>query len=142
MILPSPASTKELTALECVNPGGSKPVSRFVPSILVKFGWDHDAEVCALQLVHGWLSIHTPGVLHHAPFPIDNAVIEPWNWRMKGIWYFFMEECQGVPLNTIIEGMSPTKLDHITDQLLTILDEMHSYTSTMLASITSGPYNN
>ncbi|KAF8221028.1 kinase-like protein [Tricholoma matsutake] len=142
MILPSPASAKELTALERVNPGGSKPVSRFAPGILVKFGWDHDAEVRALQFVRGRLSVRTPGVLHHAPFPIDNAVIEPWNWRTKGVWYFFMEECQGVPLNTVIEGMSPTELDHIADQLLTILDEMHSYTSTMLASVTGGPYNN
>ncbi|KAF8240626.1 hypothetical protein L208DRAFT_1231453 [Tricholoma matsutake] len=38
--------------------------------------------------------------------------------------------------------MSPTELDHIADQLLTILDEMHSCMSTMLASVTGGPYNN
>jgi hypothetical protein len=80
--------------------------------------------------------------LDHAPFPIDNVVVEPWNWRTKGVWYLFMEECQGVPLDTVIEGMSPTELDHTADQLRTILDEMHSYTSTTLASITGGPYNN
>jgi hypothetical protein len=98
VILPSPASTKELTALECVNPGGNKPVSRFAPGILAKFGWDHDAEVCALQFVHGRLSVHTSRVLHHAHFP--NAVVEPWNWTTKGVWYFFMEECRGVPLES------------------------------------------
>jgi hypothetical protein len=53
-----PVSAKELTALEHVNPGGSKPVSRFAPSILVKFSWDHDAEVCTLQFVHGRITSH------------------------------------------------------------------------------------
>ncbi|KAF8811758.1 hypothetical protein BYT27DRAFT_7221340 [Phlegmacium glaucopus] len=40
-----------------------------------------------------------------------------------------MEECPGVPLDAVIGGMSSTELDHIADQLLAILDEMHSYTS-------------
>lgn len=139
-ILPSPANAEELVALERVNPGGEKPVSRFAPGILVKFGWDHDAEVRALQFVHGRLSLPIPRVLHHAPFP--NAVIEPWNWNTKGVWYFFMEECCGVPLNTVIGSMSPTELNHIADQLLVVLKEMRSYTSTMIGSVTGGPYNN
>ena len=53
-----------------------------------------------------------------------------------------MEECPGVPLDTVIDGMSSTELGHIADQLLVILDEMHSYTSMTLGAITGGPYNN
>ncbi|KAF9237457.1 hypothetical protein BU15DRAFT_63180 [Melanogaster broomeanus] len=111
VILPSPASTNELTVLERVNPGSDRPVSRFAPGVLAKFFWDHDAEVRALQWVHG-------------PF------------------YFFMEECPGVPLDTVIDGMTPAGLDHIADPLLVVLNEMHSYTSTTLGSVTGGPYNN
>jgi hypothetical protein len=88
-IAPFPASFKHielyssfsdhLVFLERINPGGDKPVSRFAPGVLVKFGWDHDAEVRALQFIHGRLPVPTPRVLHHAPFPA-NAVVEPWNW--------------------------------------------------------------
>jgi hypothetical protein len=85
-------------------------------------------------------------VLHHAPFPFPaNAVVEPWNWVPKGVRYFFMDECQcfSVPLNTV-DGMSMTELNDIADQLIVILDEMRSYTSTTLGSVNgaSGPYNN
>lgn len=79
-------------------------------------------------------------MLHHAPFP--NAVVEPWNWNTKSVWYFFMEECRDVPLNTVIGSMSPIELNHITDQLLVVLKDMRSYTSTMIGSVTGGPYNN
>ncbi|KAF9230801.1 hypothetical protein BU15DRAFT_83166 [Melanogaster broomeanus] len=53
-----------------------------------------------------------------------------------------MEECPGVPLDTVIESMTPTELDHIADQLLVVLNEMRSYTSTTLGSVTGGPYYN
>lgn len=53
-----------------------------------------------------------------------------------------MDECRGVPLRTVIETMSSSELDHIADQLLGILIEMRSYTSTTLGSFTGGPYNN
>ncbi|KAF9237452.1 hypothetical protein BU15DRAFT_88750 [Melanogaster broomeanus] len=38
--------------------------------------------------------------------------------------------------------MTSTELDHIADQLLVVLNEMRSYTSTTLGSVTGGPYNN
>ncbi|KAF9230802.1 hypothetical protein BU15DRAFT_56867 [Melanogaster broomeanus] len=38
--------------------------------------------------------------------------------------------------------MTPAELDHIADQLLVVLNEMRSYTSTTLGSVTGGPYNN
>ncbi|KAF9230803.1 hypothetical protein BU15DRAFT_83168 [Melanogaster broomeanus] len=125
VILPSPASAKELTILERVNPGSDRPVSRFAPGILVKFLWDHDAEVRAMQWVHGRLSVRTPRVLHHAPF--SDTFVVPWDCTTKGVWYFFMEECPGVPLDTVIDGMTPTELDHMI---------------TTLGSVPSGPYNN
>jgi len=143
-VFPSPVTSKELGSLERINPGGDKPVSRFAPGVLVKFGWDHDAEVRALQYIHGRLpSVPTPSVLHHASFP-PNAVVEPWNWVPKGVWYFFMDECRGVPLDTVIDGMSPHELNDIADQLIVVLDEMRSCTSrsTTLGSVDGGPYNN
>jgi len=139
MTLPSPATGKELTAFERINAGGGNIVSRFAPGVLVKFGCDHDAEIRALQFVHGRLSVCTPRVLHHAP--LTDTTLAPWDW-MKGAWYFFMEECPGVPLNTVIGSMSSAELDHIADQLLVILNEMRSYSSETLGSVTGGPYNN
>ena len=143
---PSAITSEELASLERINPGGDKPVSRFAPGVLVKFGWDHDAEVRALQFVHGRLSssVPTPRVLHHAPFPAGGAavVVEPWNWVPHGVWYFFMDECPGVPLDTVIDGMSPAELDGIADQLIAVLDEMRAYTSAALGSVDGGPYNN
>ncbi|PCH40715.1 hypothetical protein WOLCODRAFT_136953 [Wolfiporia cocos MD-104 SS10] len=137
--LPSPVSVEELDTLECLNDGGDKRVSRFVPGILVKFGWHQEAEVHALQFVHGRLSVRTPRVLHHAPFP--NTFLEPWDWQ-KGVWYFFMDECPGVRLDTVIHRMFPAELDHIADQLRILLKEMRSCTSTMPGSVTGGPYDN
>jgi len=40
---------EEFRTLERVNPGGYHPVSKFVPGILVKSGWDYDAEVRAFS---------------------------------------------------------------------------------------------
>lgn len=67
-------------ALKRLDPLGTKFVSRFSPGVVVKFGFDHDAEVRALQFIHGQLSVHTPRVLHHAPFP-KLPVVEPWHWE-------------------------------------------------------------
>lgn len=137
--LPSPVTTELFAALERLNTDGGSPVSRFAPGVLVKFGCDHGAEVRALQFVHGQLSIPTPRVLHHAP--LTDTAVAPWDW-MNGTWYFFMEECQGVPLDTVIGHMSSAELDHIADQLLSVLKEMRSYSSETLGSVTGGPYNN
>jgi len=112
MALPSPATTKELTSFERLNAGGGNVVSRFAPGVLVKFGCDHDAEIRTLQFVHGRLSVPTPRVLHHAP--LSDTIIAPRDW-MKGAWYLSMEECPGVPLNTVIGSMFPAELDHIAD---------------------------
>jgi hypothetical protein len=141
VVFTSPVTPKELVSLERLNPDGDKPISRFAPGVLVKFGWDHDGEVRALQFIHGRLSVPTPCVLHHSPFPAT-AVVEPWNWVPNGVWYFSMDECRGPPLNTVIDGTSSPELNDIADQLIVILDEMRSYTSTTLGSVNGGPYNN
>lgn len=101
---PSPDTTQEFNALERVSPGGGHPVSRFAPGILVEFGRDGGA----LQFVYGRLSTPTLDVLHHVSFP--KTLSEPWKW-MGGAWHFFMDECPGVPLDTVIDRMSSTELD-------------------------------
>ena len=139
MLLPSSPNTEEILALKRLDPSGKKFISRYAPGVLVKFGSDHDVEVRMPQFIHGQLSIRTPCILHHAPF--TNVIVDAWHWE-EGVWYCFMKECSGVPLDIVIDGMSSTELGHIADQLLVILDGMHSYTSTTLGAITGGPYNN
>src|SRR5258708_2760399 len=87
VILPSSPNIKEISGLKRLDPGADKLISIFAPGVLVKFGSDHDAEVRALQFIHGRLSVLTPRVLHHAPF--TNVVVDPWHWK-DGVWYFFM----------------------------------------------------
>ena len=60
---------------------------------------------------------------------------------MDGVWYFYMEECPGVLLETVIGSMSSTELDHIADRLLDVLKEMRSYLGETLGTVTGGPYN-
>ncbi|KAI0079416.1 kinase-like protein [Panus rudis PR-1116 ss-1] len=140
IFLPSPARGRELRHLQSVNRAEEKSVRRFCPGVLVKYGWDHEEEVRALQFIERRLSIPAPRVLHHAPFP--DTIVEPWNWGREGVWYFFMDECPGVPLDEVIETLPPAELDHIAEQLIVILDKMRSITSTKLGSVSGGPYNN
>ena len=100
-----------------------------------------EAEVRALQFVYERLSIRTPRVLRHAPFPRADAIFEAWEWE-KGCWFLLMDECPGVPLDKVIADMTPIQLDHIADQLAVVLKEMRSYTSTTLGSVSGGPYDN
>ena len=81
VILPSSPSLKEILGLKRLDPNTDKLISVVAPGVLVKYGLDYDAEVRALQFVHGRLSVRTPRILQHAPFT------EPWNWK-EGVWYF------------------------------------------------------
>ena len=58
---------------------------------------------------------------------------------MDGVWYSYVVECPGVPLDTVIGHMSPAepRLDHIADRLVDILKEMYSYLSETLGSAAS-----
>ncbi|KAM5531442.1 hypothetical protein V8D89_014899 [Ganoderma adspersum] len=141
VVVPSPTSAAEFHSLERLQDCNLKCTSRFAPGILVKFRWHMEAEVRALQFLSGRLSIRTPRVLHHAPFPDPDAAIEAWEWD-KGCWYFFMDECPGVSLDKVIGTMSPAELDHIADQLAGILKEMRACTGTTLGAVTGGPYDN
>ncbi|KAI0653308.1 kinase-like domain-containing protein [Cubamyces menziesii] len=137
--LPSPASARELLPLKCITDHGDKRISEYSPDVLVKFGAHVEAEVRALKYLHGRLSFRTPQVLHHAPFP--GKPLTPWEWR-DGCWYFFMDKCPGVPLDTVIQKMSPAELDHIADQLLAVLKEMRAIKSTTIGALDGGPFDN
>ena len=139
--VPSPTSADEFFGLECLQATGDKTTSRFASGILVKFHWHTEAEVRALQFVSERLSIRTPRVLRHAPFPRADAIFEAWEWE-KGCWFLLMDECPGVPLDKVIANMIPTQLDHVADQLTVVLREMRSCTSTTLGSVLGGPYTN
>ena len=60
------------------------------------------------SVIHGRLSAPTPSVLNHDTLSAD-AVLEPWNWVSNGVWYLFMDESRGVPLDTVIDGKPSTE---------------------------------
>ena len=139
--LSSPTCEEELWGLEVLQTCGDKTTCKYAPGVLVKYRWHMEAEVRALQFVYERLSIRTPRVLRHAPFPGPDAKFKAWEWE-KGCWYLLMDECPGVPLDTVIADMSPAELDHIADQLAAVLKEMRACTSTTLGSVSGGPYDN
>jgi hypothetical protein len=53
-----------------------------------------------------------------------------------------MEECPGAPLDEVIDTMTPLELNHIADQVSTLLTGMRSRKSRTLGSVSGGPYNN
>lgn len=53
-----------------------------------------------------------------------------------------MEDCPGVPLHEVVDTMTPAELDHVADQLSTVLAEMRSHKSRIVGSVSGGPLNN
>jgi hypothetical protein len=53
-----------------------------------------------------------------------------------------VEKYPGVPLEAVIDDMSADALDHIAEQLKSILAVMSKFTSKSLGSVTGGPYRN
>jgi len=137
-----PTDIAELAAIPRLNPDPeqAKCVSRYEPGVLVKYAFDHADEVRALNFVYQKLSIHTPRVLHHPPF--TGLIPIPYSNGDEGVWYFAMEECPGIPLDTAIDSMTAPELNHIAEQLSKFLEDMRSFTSDTLGSLSGGPYFN
>jgi thiamine kinase-like enzyme len=53
-----------------------------------------------------------------------------------------MEQCPGISLDKVINMMAPAELDHVADQLKSILSRMAKPRSRTLGSVTGGPYRN
>lgn len=112
----SPRRSFYLLSSERTNPDGHR-VSRFVLGILVvEFGRGN-----ALRFIRLYrrVSAPTPCVVYHGPFSdIDSSPSSRSGCitcrTLTGI-YFFMNECHGVPLNTLIDGLSSSELKLITD---------------------------
>lgn len=100
-------SVKEILGLK-LRDSSNNIISIFAPSVLIKYGADHDAKVVGLQFVHGRLSARIPHVLQHSPF--TNVVVDPWHRRGK-VSCIYMDEYSGVRLVKVIDGMSSTELD-------------------------------
>jgi aminoglycoside phosphotransferase (APT) family kinase protein len=96
--------------------------------------------VRALNFVYHLLSIRTPRVLLHPPFP--RYALPPWERIHKGVWYFYMDECPGVPLLDVVDAMTPTELDTVAEQLSTILAEMRACKRRFIGSVSGGPLRN
>ena len=78
MIVPSLTSTAELRGPERLQDYNVKCTSIFSSGIFVKYRWHMEAGVRALQFLSGRLSVRTPRVLGHAPFPGPDATFEAW----------------------------------------------------------------
>ncbi|KZV69130.1 kinase-like protein [Peniophora sp. CONT] len=118
-----------------------KPIARFEPGVLIKYGRDREEEVRVLDFIHGKLSFRTPRVLYHPPYRVTPP-LNPFIYEATGVWYFIMEELPGVPLETVIDEMTPEQLDHVADQLSCLLTEFRSLKSTSIGSVTGGPFKN
>ncbi|KIJ26497.1 hypothetical protein M422DRAFT_272420 [Sphaerobolus stellatus SS14] len=119
-ILPYPKTWKAFLTFELLTPEGYKSISRAAPGIL---------ENCPSMVPR----------VSSSPFP--RTFVNPVDWGHRGVWYFYME-CAGVSIDTVIDTMTPVKLDHVADQLATVLAEMRSHKSRTLGSVSVGPYNN
>ena len=53
--------------------------------------------------------------------------------------YFFMNECHGVPLNTVIDGPSSPELNDIADRPVCHFDKKRPYTGTTIGSLCAMP---
>lgn len=122
-----------------------KPIARFEPGVLIKYGRDREEEVRVLDFIYSKLSFRTPRVLYHPPYraPVASPLdLNPFIYEASGVWYFLMEELPGVSLETVIDNMTPDQLDHVADQLSSLMAELRSFTSTSIGSVTGGPFRN
>ena len=72
VILPSSPRLKEILGLKRLDPSTDKLISVVAPGgVLVKYGLEYDAEVRALQFVHGRLSVRTPRILQHRSLELE-----------------------------------------------------------------------
>lgn len=118
-----------------------KPIARFEPGVLIKYGRDREEEVRVLEFIRRKLSFRTPRVLYHPPHCVT-PLLNPFIYEAYGVWYFLMEELPGVSLETVIDDMTPEQLSHVADQLLCLLAELRSFTNTSIGSVIGGPFRN
>ncbi|KAF7763833.1 hypothetical protein Agabi119p4_8370 [Agaricus bisporus var. burnettii] len=128
-----PKSYADLNALR------DDPSSRVVctqPGVIVKYRGEFAEEVLALRFARSVLPNLVPKILHHPQPPRGR------HSTTHRVWYICMEKCPGVPLEAVIDDMSVDELDHIAEQLKTVLSTMSKLTSKSLGSVTGGPYRN
>ncbi len=68
MNFPPLTATDDLAKLTLLRRHLEKPVSRFQPGVLIKYGRDREEEVRVLKFIHWKLSIRTPRALYHPPY--------------------------------------------------------------------------
>jgi hypothetical protein len=138
-----PWTPKSWADLKCfpalISQSGGKNVVSTSPGVVTKFGDDHADEIRAMRFARNILSLPVPKVLQHPPL---YRRPHPSKGRPSGVWYFSMERCPGISLERVIDTMTTDELDHVADQLKSILAQMASARSKTLGSVTGGPYNN
>ncbi|KAF7793931.1 hypothetical protein EIP86_005053 [Pleurotus ostreatoroseus] len=118
-----------------------KPVAKFEPGVIIKYGRDREEEVRVLKFLHKKLSFRIPQVVYHPPYRVT-PITNPHLYETTGVWYFLMEELPGVTLESVIDTMTVDELNHVADQLSGIMAEMRQFTSTTIGSVTGGPFEN
>ncbi|KAF8069180.1 kinase-like domain-containing protein [Lyophyllum atratum] len=144
-----PKSWKALFALpatDVIYEGYTSKVFNPVPGIIVKCTCDLLEEVHGTRYAHNHLSLHVPmpRILYHPRFPRCRSYAPPERGyaRPSGVWYMCMQQCSGVSLDKVIDSMTPVQLDHVADQLKSILSRMSTIRPKTLGSVTGGPYRN
>ncbi|VDC02917.1 unnamed protein product [Peniophora sp. CBMAI 1063] len=138
---PYPTSKEDLAKFISSRIDLEKPVARFEPGVLIKYGRDREEEVRVLKFIYEKLSFRTPRVLYHPPYR-GIPSLSPFVYEASGVWYFLMDELPGVSLDGVIDDMTLEQLDHVADQLSCLLTELRGFTSTSIGSVTGGPFRN
>jgi hypothetical protein len=138
-----PKSPQDLDSLpDAIHETESCRVVCSAPGVAIKYrGGDHAEEVHALYFARNELSLPVPSVLHHPPLHRKSGTSLP-GTRRSGVWYICMEKLPGTPLHKAIHTMSTEELDHVAEQLKSILTRMGTVRPKTLGSVTGGPYRN
>jgi aminoglycoside phosphotransferase (APT) family kinase protein len=129
---------QEMEALppdQTVYSGNARRIVRLRPRVIMKVSKNAHAEVEAHWFAQEHAGVPIPRLL----LPLDATA------PMPTPWLFCMEECKGVSLETVIDDMSTSQLDHVALQLRRIVDNIASVKSEsreFLGSVTGGPFRN
>ncbi|THH31215.1 hypothetical protein EUX98_g2974 [Antrodiella citrinella] len=140
-----PSTYEELDALLRTSPiyeGYLRAVVQSADGVLFKYkGPSYAEEVRAMRYAGRLIPSLVPKILHHPPLHRGVAHARR-DGRPTGVWYICMEKCPGVSLDKVIDNMTPYELNHVAEQLRTVLDKMQRPRSKKLGSVTGGPFRN
>lgn len=86
--------------------------------------------------------MHALHFARHHSIPVPRVIDSPTLRLRRKTPYICMERCRGVSLDKVIDTMSVPDLDHVADQLASILKRMSSIKSKVISSVKGQPLRN